>query len=324
MDFAEALLRLWVRKVRVLAGQAPEAGAAHPLVVDLSKPIGARPLAHAELGASHRVLETEQLSRSVRRRIHGLQQNEDPVTLGLPPEAAGVDALNELRRLHKLWCEGAPPRPAPKLSNQPAAGLVFGIGDIHFFVGGGKVFEQPDKKREMTRQEKEDIAMFGHVRQQTHTKMFADHNYTVEPWQIVDEMLGAVRVLRPATSSRGVAIGRLVGIRIGDAAPFFLGVVSELVHETDGRLIATIRMLPGKPEPIAVRAGDARNRANAHWSQGFRLPPLEKLKVPGSLVVPSGIGVRGRGVEMWSGAAKESTVEEVLERGSDFERVTIF
>jgi hypothetical protein len=78
------------------------------------------------------------------------------------------------------------------------------------------------------------------------------------------------------------------------------------------------------PEPVAVRAGDVRNRASAQWAQGFRLPPLDKLKIPASLVVPSGMGVRGRGVETWVGQAKESTVEEVLERGSDFERVTVF
>jgi hypothetical protein len=154
--------------------------------------------------------------------------------------------------------------------------------------------------------------------------MVVAHNFTVEKWEILDEMLGAVRVVRPSTASRGVAIGRLVGLRLGDAAPFFLGVVGELVHETDGRIIATVRMLPGKPEPIAVRAGDVRNRASAQWAQGFRLPPLEKLRIPASLVVPSGMGVRGRGVETWTGAAKESTVEEVLERGSDFERVTTF
>src|SRR5689334_3719336 len=256
IDFAEALLKLWVRKVKVVAGKPAGEGAAHPLAIDLAKQIGARPLSGAEIEASHRLLDTIELSKSMRRRIHGLQQNEDPVTLGLPPEAGGVDALNELRRLHKLWCEGAPPRPAAKLSTQSHAGLVFGLGEIGFFVSGGKVFEQPDKKRELSSQEKQDIEIFGHVREQTQAKMVVAHNFTVEKWEVVDEMLGAVRVVRPNTSSRGIAIGRLVGIRLGDTAPFFLGVVGELVHETDGRLIATVRMLPGKPEPVAVRAGD--------------------------------------------------------------------
>ena len=137
-------------------------------------------------------------------------------------------------------------------------------------------------------------------------------------------MLGAVRVLRPATASRGIAIGRLVGLRQGDTAPFYLGYVSELSHETDGRIIATITILPGRPEPIAVRAGDARNRTNAQWMQGFHLPAIDKLKIPESLVVPSGMGTRGRGIEAWNEGAKESTVESALHHGSDFDRVTIF
>jgi hypothetical protein len=147
---------------------------------------------------------------------------------------------------------------------------------------------------------------------------------TVEAWAVVDEMLGAVRVQRPATSSRGLAIGRLVAIRMGDTAPFFLGWLSELVNETDGRFIATVSILPGKPEPIAARAGDARNRANAQWVQALRLPPLEKLQVPASVVLPSGLGHRGRGVEIWAGGAKEMTVEDILEHGTDFDRVTGF
>ena len=189
-------------------------------------------------------------------------------------------------------------------------------------MGGGKAFEQPDKKRELTRQEKQDIEVFGRVREQTQSKMVAEFNYTVESWALVDEMLGAVRVQRPATASQGVAIGRLVAIRIGDTGAFYLGALSELAHETDGRIIATVTIFPGKPEPLAVRAGDARNRANAQWTQGFRLPALEKLAIPASLVVPSGMGTRGRGVEVWNEGAKESTVEDVLERGGDFDRVT--
>jgi hypothetical protein len=121
-----------------------------------------------------------------------------------------------------------------------------------------------------------------------------------------------------------VGIGRLVAIRMGDTASFYLAMVSELVQETDGRIIATVTLFPGRPEPLAVRAGDLRNRANAQWVQGVRLPPLEKINIPASLVVPSPLGARGRGIEIWEGAAKECTVEELLQRGTDFDRVTVF
>jgi hypothetical protein len=337
VDFAEALLKLWGRKVQLL--NAPPAGDTRrldALVIDPSKPIGARPQPRPDLQAGQRIVETDALSKSMRRRIHGHTTGEDLATLGLPAQACAVDPLAELKRLHKLWCEGAPPRPAPKTSNTEKAGLVFGVNDIHFFISGGKAFEQSDKKREMTSQEQKDIEVFGRVRESTLMNLQAQGGFgstqsraggmmpsvTVEPWPVVDELLGAVRVQRPSTSSKGIAIGRLVAIRMGDAAPFYLGWVTELVHETDGRLVATISLFPGKPEAIAARAGDARNRASAQWAQALKLPPLEKLQIPPTLVLPSGLGHRGRGVEV-RGSDKEITVADILEHGTDFDRVTL-
>ena len=326
IDLLEALLRLWARKVRIYA-QPPaeaEAGATFPLAVDLAKPIGARPLNADDRKPTHRVLDVEAISRSIRRRLKGLQAGEEPANLGLPAEASAIDALSQLSRLHKLWCEGAPPRPPAKVPEEKSAGLGFGLPEIHFFVTGGKVFEQPDKERELTRQEKDDIATFGRITERTQQMMVSDYKFELESWGVVDEMLGAWRLLRPATASKGVAIGRVLAMRLGDAAPFFLGMVQALVQETDGRIVITVHLFPGRPEPIAARAADSRNRQGAQWVQAFRLPALERLGVPESLVVPSGIASRGRGIEIWAGGAKESTVYEILERGADFDRVTVF
>jgi hypothetical protein len=327
MDFAEALIRMWLRKVKVLTG--PKEGAApavNPLVVDLAKSIGARPLASSELAANHRIIDVEGISHSLRKRIHGLQNEEDPASLGLPPQGSALDPLSQMQRLHKLWCEGAPPRPPAKESDVKTAGLVFGLPEIHFFVTGGRMFEQPDKKRELTRQEKQDIEVFGQVTERTHSRMVAEHNFSVEAWPVVDEMRGAWRVQRPASTSKQVAIGRLVAMRMSDTAPFFLGMVSALVQETDGRIIITITLFPGRPEAIPVRAADARNRANAKWVEAFRLPALEKANIPSSLVVPNSVASRGRGIELWQGEGnvKETTVYEMLEHGTDFDRITTF
>jgi hypothetical protein len=207
---------------------------------------------------------------------------------------------------------------------EKAVGIVFGLNEIHFYVSGGKPFEQPDRKRELTRQEKQDLEVFGRVTERTASRMVAEHNFLVEPWPVVDEMRGAWRVERPRNAAKSVAIGRLAAMRMGDAGSFFLGMVSALAQETDGRLIATVTLFPGRPEPVPVRAADARNRSSAKWSEGFRLPALEKANVAASLVVPSGMGARGRGVELWNDGPKETTVYEVLERGTDFERITTF
>jgi cyclic-di-GMP-binding protein len=323
MDFTEALLRQWVRRVRV--GETAPEGSTHALAVDLERDIGARPPAQVEAGPNRRILDTSPVSMSLRKRIHAIKGDEDPATLGLPPQYTEVDSLHMMQRLHKLWCDGAPPRPTARVPEEKTAGMVFGLGDIHFYVTGGKVFEQPDKKRELSAREKQDIEVFGRVTERTQSMMMTEHKFgAVESWTVIDEMLGAWRLQRPATASRGVSIGKVVAMRVGDTGPFFLGMLSALVQETDGRIVATVTLFPGKPEPVAVRAGDARNRANAKWSEAFRLPELAKLKVPMSFVVPSGLAQRGRGIDIWTDGAKESTVYEIVEHGADFDRITIF
>src|SRR5688572_1041498 len=310
IDFTEALLRQWIRKVRV-AQTAPE-GSTHALAVDLERDIGARPPGQVEAGANRRILDTSPVSMSLRKRIHALKADEDAASLGLPPQAAEVDPLHMMQRLHKLWCDGAPPRPQARVPDERTAGMVFGLPDIHFYVTGGRLFEQPDKKRELSPREKQDIEVFGRVTERTQSMMMTEHKFSVESWTVIDEMLGAWRLQRPTTGSRGVTIGKVVAMRVGDTGPFFLGMLSALVQETDGRIVATVTLFPGKPEPVAVRAADARNRANAKWSEAFRLPELAKIKVPMTFVVPGGLAHRGRGIDIWTdGAAKESTVYEI-------------
>ena len=322
IDFVDALLRQWIRKAALRPrGAASDAAHVHALAVDLDKPIGARPLAQSALAASHRVIDTGALSNSLRKRIHALENDAEPVSLGLPAETGVGDPLPQLRRLHKLWCEGAPPRPPGRVSQETGAGVVFGIAEAHFFVAGGKLFEQPDRPRELTREEKQDIEVFGQVTQRTQGRMMAEHNYTAENWKVVDEMLGAWRLQRPPTASRGVAIGRLVAMRVGDAGAFYLGVVSALVMDADGGLVMTVSLFPGRPQPIAVRAADPRRARNA-WVPGFRLPPLERLQIAASFVVASGLAARGKHLEWWDGEPREVAVAQVLERGADFDRLS--
>ena len=325
MDFVEALLRLWARKVVVRTPlAAPVEGLpAWPLAVDLDKPIGARPLPHAEATPHHRVLDVDAVSKSIRKRLHGLAKGEDATKVDLPREAASIDAQEQLQRLHKLWCEGAPPRPPAKVPAEKTAGLVWGIPEIHFFVSGGKAFEQPGEERELTSAEKQQMEVFGHVRERTHNKLVVPQNFAVEPWGVVDEMLGAWRLTRPAAASKGVAIGRIVAMRLGDTAPFYVGMITALVQELDGAIVATLTLFPGRPEPVAARPGEPRNRAASQWTPALRLPPLEKLRVPPSVIVASGLASRGRTIEIWAVQRHALPVHELLDRGTDFDRVLV-
>lgn len=324
LDFVDALLRAWARKVPVRHTLAEDTlpPALHALVVDLDKPIGARPLPPREVTDRHRILDIAGLSRSIRRRLHGLRQGEDIASLQLPVQAAGVDVGSQLERLHRLWCEGAPPRPPARVPEEREAALLFGAAQIHFFLSGGQPFEAPDHSRELTSQEKQDIEVFGQVSSRTASLRVPEAaSARPEVWGVIDEMAGAWRLRRPASAQHGAAIGRLIAMRLNESAPFFLGWISALVQETDGAVVATVTLFPGKPETLPVRA-DSRGRAPGKWQEGFRLPALPRLHVPGSLIVPVGVA-RGRALETWDEKVKLLDTAAVLERGSDFERVAL-
>jgi len=56
------------------------------------------------------------------------------------------------------------------------------------------------------------------------------------------------------------------------------------------------------------------------------LPPMPSLKIPETLVVPAAFAQRGRGIDIYHqahGSAKEVKLVDFVERGMDFDRVTI-
>ncbi|MEO8385076.1 MAG: hypothetical protein ABI583_07540 [Betaproteobacteria bacterium] len=323
IDFVDAVLKRFGHKVSIAYDTESNS---HGLVcaVDLLSNAGASFHPLVMLADHERALQIEDLAVSLRRRLKKLSYGENPASLDLPADWSVADAQAQLTRLHRLWCEGTNARPPATVPEDKRAILAFGITETHYFVSGTP-FQQPDVKSELTRQEMADIKMFGKVSESTIRARYADFNYGTETWGIVDESRGHVRMLRPANSEHGIAIGNLVGIKLGKQDSFFLGTVCELVEELDGGIFATIAMLPGKPEPTTVRSSEARSRS-ASYVQGFRLPPMDALKIPETLVVPSGLAQRGGSIDIFHaghGSPKEVKVAEFVERGVDFDRVTI-
>lgn len=324
IDFVDAVLKRFGHKVTLARDSAPNPQGLQ-CAVDLLSNAGCHFQAYIATAEHVRFLQLEDLSKSLRRRIKKLADGEDPGSMDLPAEWSAHDARDQLTRLHKIWCEGTAMRPPATIPDEKEAHLTFGISETHFFMSGD-LFEQPDVKRELTRQETNDITMFGKVSEATIRARYAEFNYGTEAWGIVDESRGFLRLLRPANSPHGVAIGMLIGIKIGKQEGFYLGVVRELSEELDGMIFATLAMLPGKPEATSVRSSDNRNRAGGSYVQGFRLPPMDALKIPETLVVPASFAQRGRGIDIFHaghGSAKTVRVLDFVERGVDFDRLTI-
>ena len=324
IDFVDAVMKRFGHKSEIARDAKPNS-LGLVCAVDLSSNAGCEFTLPSTPADKLRFVQLEELSKSLRRRIKKLSDGEEPSSMDLPADWAANDAREQLQRLHRLWCEGTP-RAVPTIPHETAAQLVFGVSAAHFFMSGN-VFEQPDVPRELTRQEMNDITMFGKVSEATTRARYAEFNYGTETWGIIDEGRGQVRLLRPANSSQGMAIGKLVGIKIGKQDGFYLGVVRELSEELDAAVHATLAMLPGKPEAISVRSADDRNRTGGtKYVPGFRLPPMESMKIPETLVVPAAFAQRARGIDIFHaghGSPKTVKLLDFVERGLDFDRVTI-
>lgn len=323
IDFVDAVLKRFGHKVTI-AREVSANPQGLVCAVDLRSNAGAVFHPSSVIAEHVRALSLEELSKSLRRRLKKLTEGGDPITLDLPAEWSVTDAHAQLTRLHRLWCEGTSLRSPATVPGENEAILAFGITETHFFVSGNP-FQQPGVTSELTRHEMADIEMFGKISESTIRARYADFNYGTETWGIADESRGQLRLLRPANSAQGVAIGKLVGIKIGKQEHFFLGVVRELVEQLDGNIFVTVAMLPGKPEAITVRSADTRSRTT-NYVQGFRLPPMEALNIAETLIVPAHLSHLGRGIDIFHqghGSPKEVKLAEFIERGLDFDRVTI-
>jgi len=326
INFVDAVLKRFSQKVVIgdikAAGQLNAHGLT--LAVDLLSNTGAKFHARPEVAEHLRFIDTSELSRSLRRRAKKLSEGAEPATVDLPADFAPLEAFAQLSRLLKLWCDGNGHHAMASVPAETDAILTFGIAETHFFLSGD-LFEQPGVRRELTRQEMSDIVMFGRVSESTVRARYAEFNYGTQTWPVVDESRGRLRVMRPTNSARGVAIGKLVGVRLGKTGELYLSVIRELVEETPGLFTVTLGILPGKPEAISVRSADNKTRTTT-YTQGFRLPPTEGSATTETLIIPARLAQRGRGVDIFHhghAVAKQVTVRDFIERGDDFDRVTI-
>lgn len=323
IDFVDNILKRFSHKVTVSATPTPNRDGAL-LSVDVLASAGAHFL-DGETATDHtRYLDINDLSKSVRRRARKLLEGEEPAALDLPHDWSRSETYDLLSRLHALWCEGNPVKPATIFPMEEEAIVAFGIGEVHFFLSGN-LFEQPDVKRELSRAEMNDLSMFGRVSEATIRARYAEFNYGSETWPILDESRGQVVVARPPNSTRGVAIGNLVGVRIGKKDEFYLSYITEIREMIGGEFRVTLTLLPGKPEATAVRSTDNRAQVT-NYVPGFRLPGSDSMKLRETLIVPAGFVQKGRGIDVFHpghGSPKQVLLEEFVKRGGDFDQVSI-
>lgn len=324
LDFVDAILKRFANKVDI--GLSPVAvRPGHLLSVDLFESAGLSTDPGVLPGDHIRFLDIVALSKSLRARVVKLQEGETPANLGLPTDWAPSEMQVQLRRLHRLWCEPLAPRAPGAVPDQTHATVCFGLEQMHYFLTGTP-FEQPGRKRELSRQELNDIAMFGKVTEQTMKSLYVEVKFSTESWGIIDESRGTLRLLRPSGTSQGMAIGRVMGVRMNPNSPWMAAMVSAL-EDVGGSIQVTLSLLPGALAALAVRQSDLRSRQGAQFVPAIMLGAVPALGVEESLLLPASFVPPGRGLDIalpGQAQGKEVTVHEVLERGHDCDRVSFY
>jgi hypothetical protein len=320
LTFVAYLLERWASKLEVARQPVEEGEGIPPLVVDLA---GARPPERggdAAAAREPRYLDARKLAKSLRNRVALLRKGESPAKLALGEDCVQPSCEQLLVFLYRQWCQPKSARVLERHGGGVAAEACTEMAAIHYYMSG-RVFKQPNEQSELTQKQREEIATFGRVSTRHDDEYSNAQGFQVENWRIEDESAQGLRLVRKrGEPGKRHAHGELLGVRPGEGAKFMLAQVRWLMQAASGDLHAGLRLLPGLPSPIAVR-GTGLNVQSQEYVPAIALSAVAALNAPPSLVIPPGWFKPKRILELYTGSTAKVRLTEVVERGSDFERV---
>lgn len=320
LTFVAFLLERWASKLEISRKPVAEGEGIPPLVADLAGDRVPERSAAAPTAKEPRFLDTRKLAKSLRNRVALLRSGESPAKLALGEDCVQPSCEQLLIYLYRQWCQAKPSRALERRPGGAAAEACTEMAAIHYYMAG-RVFKQPHEQAELTQKQRDEIATFGRVSTRDEEDYSAAQGFLVEHWTIYDESAQGMRMVRKRSEpGKRYAHGQLIGVRPGESAKFMLGQVRWLMAAANGDLHAGVRLLPGLPSPVAVRA-TGLNVQNQEYVPAISLSAVPALNTGPSLVVPSGWYKPKRIVELHTGRTVKIRLTEVVERGADFERV---
>jgi len=321
LTFVAYLLERWSDKVG-LVRSAPDWKDVPPLAVDLvGERVPERVDPAAAQAASIRYLDTERLARSLRNRVGLLRKGESPARLALGEDCVQPSCEQLLIFLYRQWCQLRPARGPERQRATAIAQVCNGIAGIHYFVSG-VAFRQPREGSAMSSQEQAELATLGRVSARSDEKYVTVQGFALEQWQLVDESAQGLKMVRKASEAgRRYSHGQLLAVRAADAKHFLLAQVRWLTNSEQGDLYAGLKILPGLPAAVAVR-GAGLSAANEKYVPALLMTGVEALNAPPALILPAGWFKPKRVIDAHVESAVKVRLLEVLDRGSDFERVS--
>jgi cyclic-di-GMP-binding protein len=320
LTFVAYLLERWAEKVDISRRPIQEEDLA-PMVIDLMSDRTAERIEDDDARFEEpRYLGTQRLAKSLRNRIGLLRKGESPAKLALGEDCVQPSCEQLLVFLYRQWCQPRPGRGQERRRIADAALVCQGLPAIHYYICG-RAFRQPGEQRELTQKQRQEIATFGRIRTSHEDDYGTAQGFALEEWRLENDSAQGLRMVRAASESgKRYSHGQLLSVRPVDSNNFMLGQVRWLMIADNGDLQAGVRLLPGLPAETAVRA-TGLNAIDAKYVQALSLTAVPALDAPPTLVLPSGWYKPKRVVEVYVDSAVRVRLTELIERGSDFERV---
>lgn len=312
--------QLWSPMVSIVPLVGDEVGPLYS--IDLLKDSGIRLQRHESHSATARRLETNQLANQIDVIRHQLSQKISPSRIGLG-DCLNAEARALLDELSRPWAQIASPRRFRRRPAQGEALIASGFDNLHYLVAG-KDFTQPESGNIYSRKEYDMLFAFRHRVDPTQ-QFFVDRGLREVPadsWDVVNQSAAGYRLMRRAAGQR-VLHKQLIAIRPPESERYLLAQAHWLMQERAQTLVAGVEILPGLPEAISVRTTGSDAGVNSErFVVAFLLPDMPAMSSVTSLIIPSGMYQSGRVVEMHTTTLWRVRLTGLLQRGSDFERVT--
>ena len=319
-----AIVSRWLERLaqKVRIGRNPPASELGMALLALDIATGRPPVHKLLSGESVRFVELDELAKTIRSRVALLQKGDTPEALGLGDDISVAAAEQLLLLVHRLWCEGPRPRVSTRRAVSVPAQLCTGLPAMHYYISG-KPFRQPVETTELTKEQREEIATFGRIATRQDDEHSSLRGFAIETWTIREESLEGLRIERGGDGGRGRFVQQqLIAVRPADAKSFMLGVLRWLSVSDDFDLRTGVRILPGVVQCVAVRATGLNAMTEKHV-QALLLPGVPALQSPATLILPPGWYRPKRIVEVFSDKPEQILLTGVVDRGVDFERLSI-
>jgi cyclic-di-GMP-binding protein len=315
LELAKRWLEKWGGRISIIT--APSEGA-FVIAVDLDGNQGVRPWLQEGTPASARYLVVDDLAKHLLKRIVLLEKGQPPADLGLGADCTQPGCETLLKLLYQQWCKPGSGAVNPRHQTEYIQQVCVGIAAIHYFVTG-KPFKQPGA-HQLSRQEEEELATFGHLSKQREEMRASQMGYTLESWKTINQGpqgFGLVRA--PDSGGSRLHLHQLIGTCPAGGKIFLLCVVQWLTLKQNGELHIGARALPGVPEPVAVRP--IGGGISPPYVQAFLMPDVADQKIEPSLILPGGLYQTGRVIEVFTSEPQRVKLTRLMEKGIDYEQI---